>query len=434
MTFKSFGTVLKSNRTVLFKSAKYNQIKKKYTETVPTELNPIVQWANLLQSVKNQGKCGCCFAMAMAGALGDRLTIMTLAQFSVELSPYQMIMCKDSIITNKEETDIELDDDYLKQVNLNAHTAGACNGSDLYSSMDFLYMIGLTTERCVNVGEFEQYNIKRLEDLKSSDDVPMCQEIIGKEYDTCMDQKTAARFYRISAGYSIDPDVESIKQEIYKWGPVVSGLSVYEDFLDYDGLSIYMGPEKKTDSLGGHAVKIMGWGTDIVKGEKVDYWWICNSWGTDWGLSGYFKMKMNIIECQLENNVVAFIPDLEGFHTKYLLYELKLDPRDQKLRSIFNIDQKTGFRRDAIEKIKKGLLKGNIDQPICKYIPDFEKMWVGKISPQNVTNIYLKLAHYHKESGSYWYLFWYILLIVLVGFLAGKGVKWLKNRFYNTPS
>ena len=170
--------------------------------------------------------------MAMAGALGDRLTIMTLAQFSVELSPYQMIMCKDSIITNKEETDIELDDDYLKQVNLNAHTAGACNGSDLYSSMDFLYMIGLTTERCVNVGEFEQYNIKRLEDLKSSDDVPMCQEIIGKEYDTCMDQKTAARFYRISAGYSIDPDIESIKQEIYKWGPVVSGLSVYEDFLD----------------------------------------------------------------------------------------------------------------------------------------------------------------------------------------------------------
>jgi len=419
---KSFATVLKSDSTVRFKSSKYKTIKKKYTEKVPLELNPITQWNNLLQSVKNQGKCGCCFAMAMAGALGDRLTIMTLAQFSVELSPYQMIICNNAIIPEKEQ----LSEDYLKQINSQAHTSGACNGSDLYTAMDFLYCIGLTTERCVNIGEFEKYNIKKLEDVNSSDDIPMCQNIIGKEYDTCMDNQTASRFYRIFAGYSVDSDIESIKQEIYKWGPVVSGFEVYDDFLDYDGLSIYTGPKETSQLEGGHAVKIMGWGTDIVNKEKIDYWWICNSWGTNWGLSGYFKMKMGIEKCQLEKNVVAFIPDLVGFDKKYLLYEIKLDPRDVILRSWFDIDQQTGFRRIAIEKIKKGLLKGNIDQPICKYIPDFENMWVGKMSPEDVINIYIKLAQYRRkeDSTSLWTIFW----IVLFAFLLGKGVRWFIKR------
>jgi cathepsin B len=33
---------------------------------------------------------------------------------------------------------------------------------------------------------------------------------------------------------------------------------------------------------GGHAVKIIGWGTDAD--SKLDYWLCANSWNTDWGL------------------------------------------------------------------------------------------------------------------------------------------------------
>jgi len=37
--------------------------------------------------------------------------------------------------------------------------------------------------------------------------------------------------------------------------------------------------------LGGHAIKIVGWGSN--------YWIVANSWGSSWGLNGYFWMGMN---------------------------------------------------------------------------------------------------------------------------------------------
>jgi cathepsin B len=416
---KSFGTILIDNRHVNLQASKYKQNQKTTTDlTYPSELNPIKQWANLLQSVKNQGACGCCFAMATAGALGDRLTIMTLAQFAVELSPYQMIMCEDAINTETH------DPEYLKEINNLAHSSGACNGNTLYNAMDFMYTCGLTTERCVNEGEFSKYNIKRLEDINTDkgDEVPMCQDVIGKEYDTCLDTETAARFYRICAGYSVDSRPESIKQEIYKWGPVASGFIVYDDFINsYDGTTIYMGPAEKSQKQGGHAIKIMGWGTE----NGVDYWWCCNSWGANWGLSGYFKMKIGIPECELEKNVVGFIPDLVGFKNSYILYDIKLDPKDVLLRKTFGVDQATGFRYTAIDKIKKGKLKGNLDQVICKYIPDFEKMIVGEMSPEDVTADYIKLAQYQGDDGSFKLSLsvWKIVFICIGAFLLGVFIK-----------
>jgi len=41
--------------------------------------------------------------------------------------------------------------------------------------------------------------------------------------------------------------------------------------------------------LGGHAVKIVGWGTYYSK----KYWLVANSWGTSWGIDGYFKIDMS---------------------------------------------------------------------------------------------------------------------------------------------
>ena len=44
------------------------------------------------------------------------------------------------------------------------------------------------------------------------------------------------------------------------------------------------GVYKHTSStpLGGHAVKLMGWGVE----DGVKYWLVANSWNTDWGDNG----------------------------------------------------------------------------------------------------------------------------------------------------
>jgi len=52
--------------------------------------------------------------------------------------------------------------------------------------------------------------------------------------------------------------------------------------------------------LGGHAIKIMGYGTE--NGE--DYWLVANSWNELWGDGGYFKIARGKNECQIENAVL----------------------------------------------------------------------------------------------------------------------------------
>ena len=41
--------------------------------------------------------------------------------------------------------------------------------------------------------------------------------------------------------------------------------------------------------MGGHAVKIFGWGVDNATNQS--FWWAQNSWGKGWGIGGYFKLE-----------------------------------------------------------------------------------------------------------------------------------------------
>merc|ERR1711982_115343 len=53
--------------------------------------------------------------------------------------------------------------------------------------------------------------------------------------------------------------------------------------------------------LGGHGIKIIGWGTE--NGE--DYWLCVNSWNEEWGDKGLFKIARGSNECGIEKGVVA---------------------------------------------------------------------------------------------------------------------------------
>ena len=54
---------------------------------------------------------------------------------------------------------------------------------------------------------------------------------------------------------------------------------MYEDFLVYKS-GVYKHVTGKLD--GGHAVKLIGWGTE----NGTPYWLLANSWNFDWGLDG----------------------------------------------------------------------------------------------------------------------------------------------------
>jgi len=101
-------------------------------------------------------------------------------------------------------------------------------------------------------------------------------------------------------------DPRDIMIEIYLYGPVIATFDVYDDFARFYKKGVY----KKTSTkkkLGAHAAKLYGWGTE----KGVPFWYAANSWGTDWGDDGFFKIQRGTNECNIESNIHAGIP-LEG--------------------------------------------------------------------------------------------------------------------------
>lgn len=56
--------------------------------------------------------------------------------------------------------------------------------------------------------------------------------------------------------------------------------------------------------LGGHAIRIIGWGVE----NGIPYWLIANSWNSDWGLKGTFKILRGSNHCGIEDQISAGLP------------------------------------------------------------------------------------------------------------------------------
>ena len=101
--------------------------------------------------------------------------------------------------------------------------------------------------------------------------------------------------------YSVKSDQTQIQKEIMTNGPVEGAFTVYSDFLSYKS-GVY---QYTTGSeLGGHAIKILGWGVE----NNTPYWLVANSWNEDWGDKGFFKILRGNDECGIESGIVGGLP------------------------------------------------------------------------------------------------------------------------------
>uniref|UniRef100_A0AAY5KNH4 Cathepsin B n=1 Tax=Esox lucius TaxID=8010 RepID=A0AAY5KNH4_ESOLU len=251
---------------------------------LPASFDPREQWPNCptLKEVRDQGSCGSCWAFGAAEAISDRLCIHSNAKVSVEISSEDLLTCCDNC-------------------------GMGCNGGYPSAAWNFW-----ATEGLVSGGLYDShvgcrpYSIPPCEHHVNGSR-PACTGEEGNTPDCVLkcevgytpDYKHDKHFGKSS--YGLPSDEKQIMAELYKNGPVEGAFTVYEDFLSYKS-GVYQ--HVSGNPVGGHAIKVLGWGEE----GGTPYWLAANSWNTDWGENGFFKILRGQDHCGIESQMVAGIP------------------------------------------------------------------------------------------------------------------------------
>jgi len=425
-TYRSVGTVLASAPE--FK-AKFNslireqpKILMKKTETkddLPVNFDGVKIWKPFLQDVRSQGLCGSCWAFSTLFCLSARLSIYSKGKYNYDFSPAKMVYCGITL-PETEGSNLEKIKDMLsngkrydyfqKKTNAGESDTYGCSGETLINAWQFLYRTGVPENSCLMYGdEKNPKNIKINLTLKE-DIMYNCADFVSPSFDFCPSSKKYMVSHR-AGGYYFVPGVKNtedpiksgseynIRKEIYKWGPVSSGMMVYDDFVDWEGNGIYE-YDKKSQLIGGHAIVIMGWGEQ--NGKK--YWIVRNSWGEEWGDKGYFKILRGVNHCEIEENCFVGFPNIPGIrlHLDYpLLYEME----DYVSKYLYNIHD-SGYKNTTYEQIALGKIPYKEINTINLYdineFPNFEKFLAGKITEKykdlSVFNSFNEVINIDEEN------------------------------------
>jgi hypothetical protein len=141
-------------------------------------------------------------------------------------------------------------------------------------------------------------------------------------------------------------------------------------------------------------------------------------------------MKMNIKECQLEENVVSFIPDFPGFKKDMIHYQLSINPELIALREYMKIDPINGYKESSIIEIKNGEIKGDLVPIFDKdRIPDMMTTWLGEISEDDF--IFYESVSRYQNNKNYFMTFIKLIsfiILIVVFFFIGRRIRLLVKK------
>ncbi|EYB95941.1 hypothetical protein Y032_0154g2956 [Ancylostoma ceylanicum] len=248
---------------------------------IPESFDARVEWPDCpsLKSIRDQANCGSCWAVSSAEAMSDRVCIASKGVKKMLLSADDILSCC-------------------------TKCGFGCNGGWPIMAWQYFVQKGICTGGAYGEkGVCKPYEISPCGHHKNETYYGECNDLA--ETPKCLRkcQDGYPKSYKDDkifgkTAYAVPGSVSAIQRDIMKNGPVVAAFTVYSDFMQYKS-GIYkhtVGGEE-----GGHAVKIIGWGSE----NGVPYWIIANSWNSDWGEDGFFRMIRGENDCGIEENIVA---------------------------------------------------------------------------------------------------------------------------------
>jgi len=217
-------------------------------DDIPQDFDARTKWPGLIHPIRDQQRCGSCWALSASEVLSDRVAIAR-GKASPVLSPEDMVSCDGS--------------DH------------GCQGGNLPLAWGYLKSTGIVSDACFPYSA-------------GNGTAPSCSQ-------TCADGEAwSSSKVKAATAYAIN-GVANIQRELMTNGPVQVAFMVYKSFMSYKS-GVYQKKRFEFIPEGGHAVKFVGWGTE----DGTDYWLVANSWNTNWGMDGFFKIKRGSNECGIE--------------------------------------------------------------------------------------------------------------------------------------
>ncbi|GLV32083.1 Cathepsin B [Carabus blaptoides fortunei] len=251
---------------------------------IPDEFDSREQWPDCptVQEIRDQGSCGSCWAFGAVEAMSDRVCIHSQGKTHFRFSAEDLVSC--------------------------CVTCGlGCNGGFPGQAWNYWVHKGIVSGGNFNSNQgcqpYEippcEHHVNGSRPSCNGDDhgTPKCQRACEKGYP--VPYKKDLHFGKTS--YSISSEPAQIQAEIMNNGPVEGAFTVYSDLLQYKA-GVYQ--HVTGEALGGHAIRILGWGVE----NDTPYWLIANSWNSDWGANGYFKILRGQDHCGIESEITAGLP------------------------------------------------------------------------------------------------------------------------------
>lgn len=224
--------------------------------------------------IRDQSNCGSCWAVAATSTVSDRFCI----KFGVDrsFSAQDLMECCVGCQFNKKRP---------------------CEGGYVHLALFYLKHIGASSGELFSDTTTCKPYFMPPNAISFSSGPSVCTH-------NCADNKRYPVSYLNDKfrlrDYSYIRGEKKMEQEIMSGGTIIATFDLYEDFFVYKS-GIY--EHTSGELLDVHSVRVIGFG----KEDGVNYWICANSWGTEWGEKGFFRIRKGVNESNFER-YWSFVP------------------------------------------------------------------------------------------------------------------------------